>query len=97
MTTNPIARAEDASSPYDQQTAGDSTSTGNSKNTSNVSQDEFLQLLVAQLKNQNPLNPTNSDQFMSELAQFSQLQQVIGIHQDLDSLVAADGSQATKS
>jgi flagellar basal-body rod modification protein FlgD len=43
----------------------------------------FLQLIVAQLKNQDPLNPADSVQFLSQLAQFSQLEQLIGIRQDL--------------
>ncbi len=42
-------------------------------------QELFLQLLVAQIKNQDPLNPTDSVQFVSQLAQFSELEQVIAI------------------
>ena len=33
----------------------------------------FLQLLVAQLQNQDPMNPTDSTTFVSQLAQFSDL------------------------
>jgi flagellar basal-body rod modification protein FlgD len=44
----------------------------------------FLQLLVAQLKNQDPLSPTDSTQFVSQLAQFSELEQVIGIRGDIE-------------
>jgi flagellar basal-body rod modification protein FlgD len=44
----------------------------------------FLQLLVAQLKNQDPMNPTDSTQFVSQLAQFSELEQVIGIRGDIE-------------
>jgi flagellar basal-body rod modification protein FlgD len=47
----------------------------------------FLQLLVAQMRNQNPLNPTDSIQFVSQLAQFSQLEQMIALRQDADTLV----------
>ena len=47
-------------------------------------QQVFLQLLVAQIKNQDPLNPTDSTQFVSQLAQFSELEQVIAIRGDLD-------------
>lgn len=50
------------------------------------SEQMFLQLLVAQIKNQDPLNPTDSTQFVSQLAQFSELEQVIAIRQDADSL-----------
>jgi flagellar basal-body rod modification protein FlgD len=36
---------------------------------------EFLQLMVTQLQDQDPLNPTNSSQYLSELAQFTSLEQ----------------------
>ena len=64
----------------------------------------FLQLLVAQLQNQDPLNPTDSTQFVSQLAQFSELEQVMAIRGDTDTLVtdasaaaaaAANGSNGT--
>ena len=43
----------------------------------------FLNLLVAQIKNQDPLNPTDSIQFVGQLVQFSQLEQLIGINQGI--------------
>jgi flagellar basal-body rod modification protein FlgD len=46
----------------------------------------FLQLLVAQIKNQNPLNPTDGTQFVTQLAQFSQLEQMIAVRQDADAI-----------
>src|SRR5882724_6543516 len=46
----------------------------------------FLQLLVAQIKNQDPLKPTDSLQFVGQLVQFSQLEQLIGIKSGLDKL-----------
>ena len=48
-----------------------------------ATENTFLQLLVAQIKNQDPLQPADSIQFLSQLAQFSQLEQLIGIRQDL--------------
>jgi flagellar basal-body rod modification protein FlgD len=53
----------------------------------------FLQLLVAQLKNQDPLSPTDSTQFVAQLAQFSELEQVIGIRGDIETQM--NGSTAT--
>jgi len=44
---------------------------------------EFLQLLVAQLKNQDPLNPTNPEQMAAQLAQFSSVEQLISINEHL--------------
>jgi flagellar basal-body rod modification protein FlgD len=49
----------------------------------------FLQLLVSQLQNQDPLNPTDSTQFVSQLAQISELEQVMGIRSDIETEMAA--------
>jgi len=46
----------------------------------------FLQLLVAQIKNQDPLSPSDATQFVSQLAQFSQLEQTIAVRQDADAI-----------
>src|SRR6185312_1053412 len=46
----------------------------------------FLQLFVSQLKNQDPLNPADGTQFVSQLAQFSQLEQTIGIAQNIGAI-----------
>ena len=53
-----------------------------------VSKNQFLQLLVAQIKNQNPLNPADGVEFLTQLAQFSQLEQLININTKLDSFLA---------
>ncbi len=45
-----------------------------------TSKDTFLKLLVAQLKNQDPTNPTDSTQFVGQLTQYSELEQLIGIN-----------------
>lgn len=41
---------------------------------SQVGQDQFMQLLVTQLRNQDPLSPVNQQDFLGQLAQFSSLQ-----------------------
>ncbi len=46
----------------------------------------FLQLLVAQLKNQNPSQPMDGTTFVTQLAQFSDLEQNLAMRQDLDSI-----------
>jgi flagellar basal-body rod modification protein FlgD len=42
-----------------------------------INQDQFLKMLMAELKNQNPMNPNSSDpmQFVTELAQFTSVEQ----------------------
>ena len=88
MTIQPLSNAADVFAA--ESSASDSSSAASSSSTS-VSQNDFLQLLVAQLRNQDPMNPADSAQFMGELAQFSQLQEMIGVHQDFDSLLRASG------
>lgn len=56
----------------------------------------FMQLLVAQLKNQNPMNPADGTEFVAQLAQFSQLEQTLGMRDELKAIratleQAADG------
>ena len=60
-----------------------------------ANENTFLQLLVAQIKNQDPLNPQDSVQFLSQLAQFSQLEQLIGIRQELKTPAATDATSTT--
>ena len=48
-----------------------------------MGKDEFLQLMVAQLKNQDPMNPMNSEEYASQLAQFSSLEQLIEVNETL--------------
>ena len=59
-----------------------------------ANENTFLQLLVAQIKNQDPLQPADSIQFLSQLAQFSQLEQLIGIRQELQSGSSTTGTQS---
>jgi flagellar basal-body rod modification protein FlgD len=47
----------------------------------------FLKLLMAQVQNQDPMNPTDSTQFVGQLVQFSQLEQLLGINQGVQTLV----------
>ncbi len=62
-------------SEYQDQSQGSlQTGTG-----SDVNKDEFLRLLTYQLKNQNPLKPYDNQEFASQLAQFSQLEQMTDI------------------
>lgn len=43
---------------------------------SNLGKDEFMQILVTQLKNQDPLSPMDNTEFIAQMAQFSVLEQI---------------------
>ena len=81
-------------------TSGTTSSSASSALGAAPNEQMFLQLLVAQLKNQDPLSPTDSTQFVSQLAQFSELEQVIGIRGDIETQLngttAATGTTATQ-
>ena len=69
-----------------------STSNSNQTNSTTSSTDKlaneqvFLQLFVSQLKNQDPLNPADGTQFVTQLAQFSQLEQSINMSGDISAI-----------
>lgn len=69
-----------------------STATTSSSKTSALGQDQFLTLLVAQLQNQDPLNPADATEFTSQLAQYSQLEQLFNLNDSMDQLAAAQNN-----
>ena len=56
---------------------------------SDINKDEFLTLLVAQLQNQDPMNPVDNQQFLAQLATFSSLEQLISINNGIGELTNA--------
>jgi flagellar basal-body rod modification protein FlgD len=64
--------------------------TSNVNNTQNnvtskkeLGKDDFLKMMIAQLKNQDPLNPMDSSQYSAQLAQFSTLEQITNLNQSM--------------
>ncbi|HEY1239404.1 MAG TPA: flagellar hook capping FlgD N-terminal domain-containing protein [Bryobacteraceae bacterium] len=68
-------------------TTGDGQSAGSTANPT-VSKNMFLQLLVAQIRHQDPLNPADGVQFLTQLAQFTQLEQSMSMSTDLAAIRA---------
>lgn len=77
------------SSATSSQSASDSR-TGAAGSTTNptVSKNMFLQLLVAQIKNQDPLNPADAVQYLTQLAQFTEVEQSLTMSTDLAAIRA---------
>ncbi len=75
------------------------TTTGSSSSapspTSLGDQNVFLQLLITQLKNQDPTQPTDGTAFVTQLAQFTTLQQQTQGTTDLNKIVAILSSAGT--
>ncbi|WP_075216182.1 flagellar hook assembly protein FlgD [Mongoliimonas terrestris] len=59
------------------------------KPSADLDYDAFLRLLVTQMKNQDPINPMDSSQYMAQFAQFSQVEQSIKTNAKLDSIYAS--------
>jgi flagellar basal-body rod modification protein FlgD len=65
--------------------SGSSTAT-TTTDPSQVTKNMFLQLLVAQIKNQDPMSPADGVQFLTQLAQFQQLEQSMNMGQDMSAI-----------
>jgi flagellar basal-body rod modification protein FlgD len=80
-TTDAVTAA--ASSSAATQASSKSTTSANDPL---ANQATFIQLLVAQLKNQDPTQPVDGTTFVTQLAQFSDVEQNLGTRQDLDAI-----------
>ena len=78
-------------------TSGTNTGTTSTQNSTNdlANKDVFLKLMIEQIKNQDPLNPTAGAQFMGQLAQFSQLEQLVAMRQDIQKMSSATTEMAS--
>ena len=63
---------------------------------STLGKDAFLQLLVTQLKNQDPTAPQDNGEFIAQLATFSSLEQLTQIQQTLKAIGGALGVDTTQ-
>jgi flagellar basal-body rod modification protein FlgD len=83
---------------------GSSASTGagakadtSTTRSSGLGRDAFLQLLVAQMSHQNPLQPQTDGEFIAQLAQFSSLEQLTTMNTTLARMAKAMGVAPAES
>src|SRR5690606_31936879 len=68
------------------------------KQSKDLGKNEFLNLLVAQLNNQNPLEPQGNGEFIAQLAQFSQVEGVEKLNASMGTLLSTyQSSQALQA
>lgn len=73
------------------QTQKQSTPSGNIK----LGKDAFLQLLVAQMRNQLPSNPMNGREMISQLAKFNSVEQLINLNNSMAKLMKSQSQMST--
>jgi flagellar basal-body rod modification protein FlgD len=56
-----------------------------------MGKDQFLKLFVTRLANQDPLSPMQDEDFIAQMAQFSQLEQLANMNANLEKAFAGDG------
>ena len=71
----------------------EATTTGSAESKGELGMTQFLTMLVAQLKNQDPLNPMSGTDFTAQLAQFSSLEQQFATNKNLVSIQEALSAQ----
>lgn len=71
------------------------TSTLGSSGSSITTQQDFFKLLIAQLQNQDPMNPQDNQEFMGQLAQFSSLEQATNQTKLLQQLVESNTADSS--
>lgn len=89
-----IVQNDTATNPYAGLGFNTSTAGTAGKGDTSLDQQDFLMLLTTQLKNQDPLKPLDSTQFVTQLAQFSQVSGVQEMNASLASLTAGMKSSA---
>lgn len=63
----------------------------NANKTNNVlGKDDFLKLMLIQMRNQDPLNPMDNQQMLSQMAQFSSLEQMTNLNKNFDAANKTD-------
>ncbi|MFH1490502.1 MAG: flagellar hook capping FlgD N-terminal domain-containing protein [Pseudomonadota bacterium] len=62
------------------------TTTAATKKKDELGRDSFLTMFLAQLKNQDPLNPMDGQEFAAQLAQFTSLEQLYNVNENLEAM-----------
>jgi flagellar basal-body rod modification protein FlgD len=77
--------------------ADSSTTAATTYGGTEMDQETFLNLLITQLQNQDPMNPQDSQEFVAQLAQFSSLEQLMSLNDGMDTLYLATSSMNNAS
>ncbi|WP_072370943.1 flagellar hook assembly protein FlgD [Hyphomicrobium sp. NDB2Meth4] len=70
-------------------TATNKSTTETTNSAASLDYTAFLRLLIAQMQNQDPTNPTDANEWMGQIASFSNVEQAIQTNAKLDSLMTS--------
>lgn len=90
MITAPYASmaARDVAAPNGSATSNSAGNAITNAAGGSMGKDQFVQLLITQMKNQDPMNPMDGKDLAAQLAQFSSVEQLININAKLDSFTS---------
>jgi flagellar basal-body rod modification protein FlgD len=93
---NALAKPRAAATGSSSGASADGSTTA-ATSSSTITANDFLTLLVAEMKNQDPTQPTDPNQYISQMVDVNSLQQLIGINQGVTSLDTAAGATTNSS
>jgi len=71
---------------------GNITTEAQSLENNSIAQEDFIRLFLAQLTNQDPLEPVDNSQFLAQMAQFTSLEQSRLLNENMNNLLAMNSS-----
>ena len=85
---SPIVQSSNAAGAASSASAASGSAAATTTGAVQVTENMFMQLLVAQLENQDPMSPEDGTQFVTQLAQLQQLEQSVNTGQDVAAIRA---------
>jgi flagellar basal-body rod modification protein FlgD len=82
---------------FDVNKAADPTPKSDARGSNKLGKDEFLKLMMVQLRQQDPTAPADSNAFIAQLAQFTSLEQMQNVNSSLESLLVGQASANNNS
>lgn len=96
-STTPTTSSTSVSGSSSSSSTGSSSAAASSSTDNTVDYNTFLQLLVTELQNQDPTNPADPTQYLSQLASFSAVGQAVQTNSKLDTMITSSALSQAES
>lgn len=80
-----------------QQSANAAANSTNASNFSSLTPDDFLKMLITELQNQDPMNPTDNGQILQQISEMSNIQATSSLTKSLDSMLTEQNLSAASA